>query len=133
MKTWTEHVKENVRSIRDDLKMSFEDEDNEYAFHFSDIKAYSYGSGCPDFDLFVDIHITGKCGTKPEYIKPIFLWNQALGNSIDIEPRKSIPFGEEYYDAVYPKLYEIVERELRVNNDEFFNNWGKLVNRIKNA
>ena len=121
METWTEHVRKEIRSIKDKLEMTFNDKNNRYVFHFSDINAYSYGSGCPDFDLFVDIYVTGKGGAKPTYY-----WNQTLGNSLDPKPRESIPFGKEYYDAVYPKLIEITEQELRANNNRLIEGLEKL-------
>ena len=118
MESWTERVREEAKSLKDILKMTFEDENNKYVFHFADIKAYSYGYSCPDFDLFVDICKTGigKSGTCPG--KPVWSWNQALGNSLSSKPREVVPFGKEYYDMIYPKLYGITERELRANNEK---------------
>lgn len=118
MEIWTERVREEARSLKDILKMTFENENNKYVFHFADINAYSYGFCCPDFDLFVDICKTGtgKGGAEPG--KPVWSWNQALGNSLSSKPREVVPFGKEYYDTVKPKLYEITERELRANNEK---------------
>lgn len=115
-KSWTECVRQEAKSIQDRLKMTFEDENNKYIFHFADIKPYSYGFTCPDFDLFVDIYTIIKGGAKPE--KPVWSWNQSLGNGIESKFRKAIPFGEEYYNIVHPKLSEITLRNLKANNKQ---------------
>jgi len=127
METWTERARRNAKEISNSLKMTFEDGNNKYMFSFNDLNAYSYGSGCPDFDLFADMAVIKK-GDPVNLVPPKldYLRNQALGNSINSKPRESIPFGKEYYEAVYPRLEKIVEEELRVNNEDLIEGFRRV-------
>jgi hypothetical protein len=104
--------------------MTFRDESNEYTFAPANVDAYSYGIGCPDFDLSADISIIHNVG-KRDY-RTESLYEQPLGNSLNSKSREKIPFGEEYYKTIRPKLSAIVERELRANNEQIIRRLEKL-------
>jgi len=128
MESLSDKVRKKVRAIKGSLEMSYEDEKNRHIFTVSDINAYSYDFCSFDYDLTVDVVISGKNGEEPEFHRDI-----PLGNAINSKPRESISFGEEYYDAVSPELNAIVKRELKKDNDEFFENYRKSIRSLRGA
>ena len=107
---WKELVNEDVKELSDYLVRTFQDESTVHRFSINQVDPFGYRT-MPitiDYTLFVNIERTDRESGQMERFRDV-----SLGSYCNSGPRRLIDFGEQYFDATYNRLIEIVGKKFK--------------------
>ena len=110
MDNWKELVNGDVKELSDYLAKTFQDDSTVHKFSINHADPFGYRS-MPiiiDYTLFVNIERTNKESGQVETFRDV-----SLGSYFNSGPRKLVAFGEQYFDATYKPLIEIVGKQFK--------------------
>ena len=105
MDKWKELVNEDVKELSDYLVETFQDDSTIHRFSINHVDPFGYET-LPitiDYTLFVNIEKTNRESGQVETFREV-----SLGSYCNSGPRRLVVFGEQYFDATYKRLIDIV-------------------------
>ena len=110
MDKWKELVNGDVKELSDYLAKTFQDDSTVHRFSINHVDPFGYRT-MPiiiDYTLFVDIEKTNREFGRVETFRDV-----SLGSYYNSGPRRLIAFGEQYFDATYKQLIDIVGKSYK--------------------